>query len=86
MSKTMVSKKGQVVIPKDTREKLSLVPGTVLRVHVEGKRVILEPLQELPKEAFVSAGSKVTEPLLREAKKTSDKSKRLLRDLGVLID
>jgi AbrB family looped-hinge helix DNA binding protein len=86
MSKTMVSKKGQVVIPKDAREKLSLVPGTVLKVHVEGKRVILEPLQEPPKEAFVSAGSKVTEPLLSEAKKTSDKSKRLLRDLGVLID
>jgi len=86
MSKTMVSKKGQVVIPKYARDKLSLVPGTVLRVQVEGKRVILEPLQEPPKEAFVSAGSKVTEPLLHEAKRTSDKTKRLLRDLGVSID
>lgn len=86
MSKTMVSKKGQVVIPKQARDKLSLVPGTVLRVQVEGKRVILEPLQEPPKEAFVSAGSKVTEPLLHEAKRTSDKTKRLLRDLGVSID
>lgn len=86
MSKTMVSKKGQVVIPKHARDKLSLIPGTVLKVQVEGKRVILEPLQEPPKEAFVSAGSKVTEPLLREAKRTSDKAKRLLRDLGVSID
>lgn len=86
MSKTMVSKKGQVVIPKDARDKLSLVPGTVLRVQVEGKRVILEPLQEPPREAFVLAGSKVTEPLLHEAKRTSDKAKRLLRDLGVSID
>ncbi len=86
MSKTMVSKKGQVVIPKQARDKLSLVPGTVLRVQVEGKRIILEPLQEPPKEAFVSVGSKVTEPLLHEAKKTSDKTKRLLRDLGVVVD
>jgi AbrB family looped-hinge helix DNA binding protein len=85
MSKTVVSKKGQVVIPKQARDTLSLVPGTVLRVQVEGKRVILEPLQEPPKEAFVSAGSKVTEPLLREAKRTSDKTKKLLRDLGVSI-
>jgi AbrB family looped-hinge helix DNA binding protein len=85
MSKTVVSKKGQVVIPKQARDILSLVPGTVLRVQVEGKRVILEPLQEPPKEAFVSAGSKVTEPLLREAKRTSDKTKKLLRDLGVSI-
>ena len=85
MSKTMVSKKGQVVIPKQAREKLSLTPGTVLRVHVEGKRVILEPIQEPPKEAFVKAGS-ITEPLLREAKTTSDKTRKLLRDLGVTID
>lgn len=86
MLKTMVSKKGQVVIPKQARDKLSLTPGTVLRVQVEGKRVILEPLQEPPKEVFIEAGSKITEPLLREAKITSDKAERLLRDLGVPID
>ena len=86
MSKTVVSKKGQVVIPKQAREKLSLTPGTVLKVRVEGKRIILEPLQEPPKEAFVEAGQRITEPLLHEAKITSDKAERLLRDLGVPID
>jgi len=86
MSKTIVSKKGQVVIPKQTRDKLSLTPGTVLRVQIGGKRVILEPLQEPPKEVFIKAGSKITEPILREAKVTSDKAQRLLRDLGVPID
>ena len=85
MAKTVVSKKGQVVIPKEARDKLGLTPGTVLKVQVDGKRVILEPLQEPPKEAFVEAGSKITEPLLHEAKITSDKAKRLLRDLGVPI-
>ena len=85
MSKTVVSKKGQVVIPKQAREKLSLTPGTVLKVQVEGKRIILEPLQEPPKEAF-EAGQRITEPLLHEAKITSGKAERLLRDLGVPID
>ena len=86
MLKTIVSKKGQVVIPKQARDKLSLTPGTILRVQVEEKRVILEPLQEPPKEVFIEAGSKITELLLREAKMTSDKAQRLLRDLGVPID
>ena len=45
MSKTVVSKKGQVVIPKQARDKLGLTPGTVLKVQVEGKRIILEALQ-----------------------------------------
>ncbi|MCD6466249.1 AbrB/MazE/SpoVT family DNA-binding domain-containing protein [Candidatus Bathyarchaeota archaeon] len=85
MSKTMVSKKGQVVIPKNIRERLGLTPGTILKVQVEGKKVILEPLQEPPKEIFVEAGLKITEPLLHEAKITSDKAKRLLRGLGVQI-
>lgn len=83
--KTKVSRKGQVVIPKQIRDKLSLTQGTVLTVRVEGKRVILEPLKEPPKEAFIEAGSKITEPLLREAKITSDKAQRLLKDLGVTI-
>lgn len=85
MMKTIVSKKGQVVIPKQARDKLGLTPGTVLKVQVEGKRVILEPLQEPPKEVFIEAGSRITEPLLHEAKITSDKVQRLLRDLGVPI-
>ena len=86
MSRTVVSRKGQVVIPKQARDELGLTPGTVLGVQVEGKRVILEPLQQPPKEAFIRAGPEVTEPLLREAKATSDKARRLLRDLGVPVD
>lgn len=86
LSKTVVSKKGQVVIPKQARDELSLTPGTVLRVQVEGKRIILEPLQEPPRELFIELGPKITEPLLHEAKITSDKAWRLLKDLGVQIE
>ena len=86
MLKTTVSRKGQIVIPKQARDKLSLTTGTVLRVQIEGKRVILEPLQNLPKEAFIRAGSNITEPIIHEAKTSSDKIQKLLRDLGVSID
>jgi AbrB family looped-hinge helix DNA binding protein len=83
MSKTVVSKKGQVVIPKSARDKLNLTPGTILEVQVEKGRVIFKPFKELPKQAFIQAGKKVTEPILQEAKTTSDKSQRLLKELGI---
>jgi AbrB family looped-hinge helix DNA binding protein len=59
MSKTILSKKGQVVIPKQARDKLSLTPGMVLRVQVEEKRVILEPLQEPPKKLLFKLAQKL---------------------------
>ena len=83
MSKTVVSKKGQVVIPKNARDKLNLTPGTILEVQVEKGRVILEPFKELPKQAFIQAGKNVTDPILQEAKATSDKAQRLLKELGI---
>ncbi len=83
MPKTLMSKKGQVVIPKDTRERLNLTPGTVLKVEVKDRKVILEPVKELPEEIFVHAGPRITEPILRHAKSTSDKTQKLLKELGV---
>ena len=83
--KTVVSSKGQVVIPKQIREKLGLTPGTVLKVWVEGKKIILEPMQEPPKEIFIETGSGITEKVLREVKVSSDKAQKLLEDLGVSI-
>lgn len=46
--KTVVSSKGQVIIPKRVRDTLGLTPGTVLRVRVEGRCVILEPVTGAP--------------------------------------
>ena len=83
MSKTLVSKKGQVVIPKDVRERLNLTPGTVLEVQVEDRKVVLEPVKKLNEEIFVHAGQHVTEPIVREAKATSDKTRKLLNELGI---
>ena len=86
MSKTTLSTKGQVVIPKQIREKLGLTPGTVFKIRLEGKSIILEPITEPPNEIFVEARPEVTEPILEEAKSSSDKTRKLLKDLGVPID
>ncbi len=83
--RTVISTKGQVVIPKEVREKLGLVPGTVLRVRVDGKRVILEPVEEPPEDVFIEAGPRIVEEVLKEAKSLSDKAARLLEDLGVKL-
>jgi len=84
--KTVISTKGQVVIPKRVREELGLTPGTVMKVRVEGRRIVLEAAGDPPREIFVRAGRGVTQPLLREAKETGDKTRRLLEDLGVQVE
>ncbi len=81
--KTVVSSKGQVVIPKPIRDALGLTPGTVLRVCVEGRRIVLEPVTEPPREVFVEARSEVIDAILDEAKSSCDKASKLLEDLGV---
>lgn len=48
-----VSSKGQIVIPKDVREAMSLLPGATLRLSHHGKRIVLEvPASERPKISY----------------------------------
>ncbi len=79
--KVRMSSKGQVVIPKEIREKLGIKPGTILNIKAGDKKVILELAPE-PPDVFVEVGE-VAEKILREAKASSDKAEKLLRDLGV---
>jgi len=78
-----VSKKGQIVIPKEIREKLGIKEGSNLKIRLEGKSIILEPFSDPPKEIFIKAGDSITEPIIREAKESSDKSKKLLEALDI---
>ena len=42
METVVVSSKGQISIPKSTRERLGIREGTRLRMHEEGSRLVLE--------------------------------------------
>lgn len=41
-----MSSKGQLVLPKDIREKLGLERGRQLKVELVGDKIILEPIPE----------------------------------------
>jgi len=43
---TLVSTKGQFVIPSEMRESLGITPGTRISVTQEGTKIILEPVSE----------------------------------------
>ena len=49
---TVVSTRGQVVLPKSIREKLSLDPGTHLVVMSDGDNILMKPIKEPPLSEF----------------------------------
>jgi len=84
MSVVKLSSKGQVVIPKDIRERLELKDGDRLKVSVEAKKITLTPVVKFPSDLSVKAGAEAIKEFLGEAKK-NDKAKLtdLLAALGV---
>jgi AbrB family looped-hinge helix DNA binding protein len=82
MWKVRLSSKGQIVIPAEVRSQLGLKKGSILTVRLEGKKMVIEPVEELPQEVFIEAEEDIVDRALAEAKESSDKAKQLLRDLG----
>ena len=50
-----VGAKGQVVIPKDLRDRLGLHPGAAVDFALEGERIILFPL---PRQTYTGLGGR----------------------------
>ena len=44
MTKTTVSSKGQIAIPKAVRERLNLKAGTEVSIDVQGEALVMRPL------------------------------------------
>jgi len=53
-----VSKKGQVVIPKEIRDKLNIMPGDIIIFKMEGDKIIIERIKEKLKD-ILKAGKPV---------------------------
>jgi AbrB family looped-hinge helix DNA binding protein len=41
-----MSKKGQIVIPKDIRERFEIKPGDAVIFKIQGDKIVLEKIQE----------------------------------------
>jgi len=42
-----VEKKGRIVIPKEIRDALNIKEGTLLKMYIEGDRLIVEPIEDI---------------------------------------
>jgi len=71
MQVTTLSTKGQLVLPKEIRERLGLSPGDRLKVELSGGRIVLEPVVRKTQEGWrrwrgAFAGSNMLEEHLTE--------------------
>lgn len=78
MAKTKLSSRGQIVIPKEIRDKLGLSPGQKLEVYDEGNKIVLIAVPEDPVDSLngmFETERSVDE--LREASKEEDERRKL---------
>ena len=68
MIATKISSKGQVVIPKEVREKLKIKPGTFFHVRLEKNHIVLIPMKKSPLDKLYGkfSGEKILADLERE--------------------
>ena len=68
MLATKISSKGQIVVPKEVREKLKIRPGTFFNVYLEKDNIVLTPMKATPIEKLYGrfAGEKILDELERE--------------------
>lgn len=68
MLATKISSKGQLVIPKEVREKLKIKPGAFFHVRLEKNNIVLIPMKKGPLDNLYGkfAGEKILAELERE--------------------
>ena len=50
-----LSKKGQIVIPKEIRDKFGIKPGDAAIFKIQGEKVILEKIQEKMSDILINS-------------------------------
>lgn len=67
MIATKISSKGQLVIPKEIREKLKIKPGAFFHVRLEKNNIVLIPMKKGPLDKLY--GKFAEEKILTELEK-----------------
>jgi AbrB family looped-hinge helix DNA binding protein len=80
MSTTVLSSKGQLVIPKELREALHLRSGDQLTVTQEGTRLVLEPLRSTTAKLVRKKGRTVLVAPDNAPEMTVEAIKQILND------
>ena len=73
--KTLVSERGQVVIPKKIRETVHIGKGDELEIEVVGDTVVLKPIRRFKAnkwQDYAGIGEGVVDAHLRDRKKEKD--------------
>jgi AbrB family looped-hinge helix DNA binding protein len=73
------SSRGQIVIPKDIRKRLQIVPGKKLLIKAERDQVIITPLPDDPVQyfcGFFRDRSSLTKALTHERRKDRDRESK----------
>ncbi|MFH1758001.1 MAG: AbrB/MazE/SpoVT family DNA-binding domain-containing protein [Pseudomonadota bacterium] len=73
------SNRGQIVIPKEVRKKLQIVPGKKLLVKAEAGHILITPLPDDPAEYFCGIfkdGPSLTKALLEERRKDRERESK----------
>ncbi len=68
---TAISSKGQVVIPKNIRDSLELMPGTRMIIFTDGNNILLKPLEQ---------------PNINEFRNLMDSANQWAKDVGMTSD
>ena len=66
---TVLSSRGQIVIPQATRQHLTLKPGTRLVLYTDGTNIVLRPILARDIAAFRKAAAKAGALLGKEPRK-----------------
>ena len=73
------SNRGQIVIPKEVRKKLQIVPGKKLLVKTEADHIRITPLPDDPVEQFCGIfkdGPSLTKTLMDERRKDRERESK----------
>jgi AbrB family looped-hinge helix DNA binding protein len=79
MAVVTTSSRGQIVIPREIRKKLKIVPGKKLLIKTEEDHALLVPLPDDPVEEFCGIfkeGPSLTKALLAERKKEREREEK----------